>query len=69
MDWIKSVFTGNPQLGWPDTIAFLSLPFILYVSQSLSQKILQPAKDPNKVLTEQEQFSQGMTSQLFNDNH
>ena len=63
-------------IGWPDTIAFLSLPLILYISQvyilfntesssiffffcqSLSQKILQPPKDPNKVLTEQELFSQ-----------
>lgn len=64
LDWLKSVFSGNPTLGWHDTLAFLSLPLILYVSQSVSMKILQPPKDPNKVLTEQEQVSQGILNQL-----
>ena len=64
MDWIKSIFTGNPELGWSDTLAFLSIPLILYISQTLSQKVLQPPKDPNKVLTEQEQISQGLINNL-----
>lgn len=62
--WISSVFSGEPILGWHDTLAFLSLPLILYVSQTISQKVLQPPKDPNKVLTEQEQFSQGLVNYL-----
>lgn len=64
LDWLKSVFSGAPTLGWHDTLAFLSLPVILYVSQSISMKILQPPKDPTKVLTEQEQVSQGILNQL-----
>lgn len=63
-EWIKSAIAGNPQLGLHDTLAFLSLPLILFVSQSVSQKVLQPPKDPKKVLTEQEQFSQGLVNNL-----
>ena len=64
LDWLKSVISGNPSLGWSDTLAFLSLPLILYVSQTVSMKILQPKKDPNRVMTEQEQFSQGLVNNL-----
>jgi YidC/Oxa1 family membrane protein insertase len=64
MDWIKSIFSGNPILGWHDTLCFLSLPLILYVSQTVSTKILQPPRDPNKVLTEQEEFSLGLVNNL-----
>ena len=63
-EWLKSIFSGNPLLGWPDTIAFLSLPIILYISQSISQKLLQPPKDPNRVQTEQEQMSQSILNNL-----
>ncbi|RYH30142.1 YidC/Oxa1 family membrane protein insertase [archaeon] len=63
MDWIYSIFSGNPSLGWSDTLAFLSLPFILYISQTISKKVLTP-RDPNKVVTEQEQFAQGLISYL-----
>lgn len=64
LDWLKSIISGNPDLGWSDTIAFMSLPLILYVSQTVSMKILQPKKDPNRVMTEQEQFSQGLVNNL-----
>ena len=64
MDWIKSAFTGNPDLGWSSTLAFLSLPAILFVSQTISQKVMRPPTDPNKVLTEQEQISQGLINNL-----
>mmetsp|Transcript_8338 Transcript_8338/g.18672 ORF Transcript_8338/g.18672 Transcript_8338/m.18672 type:complete len:343 (-) Transcript_8338:173-1201(-) len=63
-DWLKSIFAGNPLLGWHDTLAFLSLPLILYISQSISQKVLAPPKDPNKVLSEQEQVTQGVVNNL-----
>ncbi len=48
MNWITKGWEGlTPSLGWHDTIAFLTVPLILIVSQSISQKILQPpgAKD------------------------
>jgi len=64
MNWVQSILTGNPSLGWHDTLCFLSLPFILFVSQTISQKVLQPPKDPNKVLSEQELFSQGILNNL-----
>jgi len=63
-NWIKSIFTGTPELGWHDTLAFLSLPLILFVSQSVSMKILQPPRDPNRAMTEQEQFSQNILNYL-----
>eukprot|EP01038_Epipyxis_sp_PR26KG_P005688 gene5688-7852_t len=64
MDWLNSILTGNPILGWHDTLCFLSIPLILYISQTISTKALQPPRDPNKVLTEQEQFSQGLINNL-----
>eukprot|EP00981_Chlorochromonas_danica_P003689 scaffold681_cov173-Ochromonas_danica.AAC.52 len=64
MDWITSAFSGNPELGWHDTLAFLSLPLILFVSQSISTKLLTPPKDPNRAVSEQEQFSQNLINFL-----
>ena len=64
MDWIKSVFSGSPTLGWDDTIAFFSIPVILFISQTLSQKVLQPPKDPNRVLSDQEKTTQGVLNNL-----
>ena len=63
-DWISSITSGNPLLGWHDTLAFLSLPLILFISQSISQKLLQPARDPSKPMTDQEQMSQGLINNL-----
>ena len=56
--------TGVPELGWSDTLAFLSLPVILYASQSFSSKVMAAPKDPLKVLTEQEQISQSLVNNL-----
>jgi YidC/Oxa1 family membrane protein insertase len=43
MNWLTKNWDGLiPPLGWHDTIAFLSIPLILIVSQSVSQKLLQP---------------------------
>lgn len=64
LDWVKSIVTGSPELGWEKTLAYLSIPLILYISQSVSMKILQPPKDPNRVYTEQEQVTQGILNQL-----
>ena len=64
LNWIQSIASGTPLLGWENTLAFLTLPVILFVSQTISQKVLQPPKDPNRVLTEQEQVSQGIVNNL-----
>jgi YidC/Oxa1 family membrane protein insertase len=64
LDWFKSLFSGEPKLGFEDTFAFLTLPIILFITQKISQKILQPPRDPNKILTEQEEFSQGLLNNL-----
>ena len=64
MNWFYSIFSGTPALGWDDTRAFLSLPIILFLSQTVSTKILQPPRDKNKPMTEQEQFSQGLVNNL-----
>ena len=63
-DWVKSIITGDPILGWDNTLAFLTLPVILFISQSFSTRILQPPKDPDRQMTEQEQFSQGLVNNL-----
>jgi len=62
--WVTSAIGGHPSLGASDTLAFLSLPLILLVSQTVSQKVLQPPRDPKKVLTDQEQISQGIINYL-----
>lgn len=63
-NWLMSIFTGQPSLGWHDTLAFLSLPAILFVSQTLSTKVLTPTRDPSKPMTEQEEISQGILKNL-----
>jgi len=46
-DWIFKGWNGlEPSLGWPDTIAFLSLPVLLIISQLISQELMQP-KNPD----------------------
>ena len=64
LNWVKSIITGTPDLGWDNTLAFLTLPLILLISQTASQKILQPPKDPNKVYTDQELATQGFVNNL-----
>ena len=51
-------------MGWTDTLAFLSLPVILYASQSFSSRVMAAPKDPTKILTEQEQISQSLVNNL-----
>lgn len=65
-NWLSSIVTGGgePLLGWSDTLAFLALPVILFISQTVSQKALQPPRDPSKPMTEQEEISQGVLNNL-----
>lgn len=45
-DWLfKNWIDGVPALGWDDTIAFLSIPIFLTISQVISMNIMQPKTD------------------------
>jgi len=45
-DWLfKNWVDGVPSLGWHDTIAFLSIPIFLTISQIISMNIMQPKTD------------------------
>jgi len=45
-DWITSGWHDNiPSLGWSDTLAYLTIPFLLFVAQSVSLQILTPPSD------------------------
>lgn len=51
--WITSGWTnGAPSLGWADTIAYLSIPVFLIISQSISTQLMQP-KNPTPEQAEQ----------------
>ena len=46
LDWISQGWVDNaPQLGWHDTIAYLSIPLLLVVAQSISLRVLTPPSD------------------------
>eukprot|EP00904_Undaria_pinnatifida_P009692 jgi/Undpi1/5853/HiC_scaffold_2.g01127.m1 len=60
MSWIKEWTDGAPKLGWHDTIAYLTIPLILIVTQSVSMQIMQPAKDPSKPVDESQAASQNV---------
>lgn len=49
MDWLTLNWVDNvPSLGWHDTIAYLSIPIILILTQSISQRLLTPPSDDPK---------------------
>jgi YidC/Oxa1 family membrane protein insertase len=62
-EWLfQNWVDGTPSLGWHDTLAFLSLPLILIVTQSISQKLLQPP--PNPDMDESQAASQAVLQYL-----
>jgi YidC/Oxa1 family membrane protein insertase len=55
MDWITSVFSGNPTWGYLGTLQYLALAVTLYVVQAAAIKFNQPPRaDPDGPLTDQE---------------
>lgn len=46
---------GHPSLGWHDTIAFLTIPVILIITQTISQKLLSPPPPDNDPKAQQTQ--------------
>eukprot|EP00288_Rhodomonas_lens_P018518 CAMPEP_0177704108 /NCGR_PEP_ID=MMETSP0484_2-20121128/8021_1 /TAXON_ID=354590 /ORGANISM="Rhodomonas lens, Strain RHODO" /LENGTH=452 /DNA_ID=CAMNT_0019215491 /DNA_START=39 /DNA_END=1397 /DNA_ORIENTATION=- len=54
--WLFKGWTdGHPALGWSATAAYISIPIILVITQSISQKLLQPpaSDDPAQQQTQQ----------------
>lgn len=45
MQWLYPFVDGHPPLGWATTGAYLVLPLLLVISQSLSMKIMSPPSD------------------------
>lgn len=46
IDWLSKGWVDNvPQLGWHDTIAYLSIPLLLVVAQTISLRVLTPPSD------------------------
>ncbi len=52
---------GAPKLGWHDTVAYLTIPLILVITQSISTKIMQPKQDPSKPVDESQAASQNVS--------
>lgn len=48
LNWIKVWENGVPKLGWHDTLAYLTIPVILVITQSVSQQLMQPPKKPGQ---------------------
>lgn len=54
-DWLTSHWNGFvPPLGWTDTLAFLTIPLLLYIAQSVSLKLLTPPSDDPQVQKSQQ---------------
>jgi YidC/Oxa1 family membrane protein insertase len=57
MDWLSSGWVdGVPQLGWETTLAFLVMPCLLVLGQSLTMSVLQPPLDEDTPKEEREQM-------------
>lgn len=52
--WLLPLTDGAPPIGWPQALAYLSLPVALVVSQYVSQKIISPppSDDPSQQNTQ-----------------
>jgi len=54
-DWLTANWHDfTPSLGWHDTLAFFSIPVMLYVAQAISLKILSPPSDDPAVQKSQQ---------------
>lgn len=62
-EWLTSILSGTPKLGWEDTLAYLCLPIALLATQKLSQRLLQPPRDLDVMTAEMPMVLQGPTGQ------
>ena len=66
LDWLTTGWIdGVPQLGWETTIAFLIMPVILVLGQSLTMSILSPPVDEDAPEEERQQMEQSQTVLKF----
>lgn len=62
LEWLTEGWTTaaggipTPSLGWETTLAFLAMPLILVLGQSLTMSVLQPPVDENMSEEEKDQF-------------
>jgi len=59
LEWVTSILSGQPTLGWDDTVAFLSLPIALLTTQKISQILLSPPRDLDRVMKDMPLSLQG----------
>lgn len=56
MEWLTEGWVNNtPQLGWEATLAFLIMPVILVLGQSLTMSVLTPEPDTDKMSDEEKE--------------
>jgi YidC/Oxa1 family membrane protein insertase len=67
MDWLTQGWTqdvdeafAHPSLGWQTTLAFLVMPVVLVVMQSITMRVLQPPMDDNMSKEEKETMEKSM---------
>lgn len=67
MEWLTSGWVdGHPALGWETTLAFLVMPVVLVLGQSLTMKVLTPESDTSNMSAEEkDQFEQSQTAIKF----
>jgi len=66
LDWLTTGWVdGVPQLGWETTLAFLIMPVILVLGQSLSMNILTPSIDDDMEQEEKEQMEKSQVVLKF----
>lgn len=65
--WHTSDVTGffEPSLGWSTTLAFMAMPVILVLGQSLSMNVLTPPVDDSMSAEEKEQMEKSQTVLKF----
>ena len=66
LDWLITGWSnGAPQLGWETTIAFLIMPVVLVLGQSLSMSVLTPPMDDDMGEEEKEQMEKSQVVLKF----
>lgn len=56
MEWLTEGWVNNtPQLGWEATLAFLIMPVVLVLGQSITMKVLTPEQDTSKMTDEEKE--------------
>jgi YidC/Oxa1 family membrane protein insertase len=66
LDWlVQGWVNGAPALGWETTLAFLIMPVILVVLQSVTMQVLQPPVDEDATKEERETLERSQTILKF----